>query len=323
MGAKRILIGVALVGLIGERALGQTGADGLFPPAASAPSDSPLAPVAGTEAGPSMLSSGIMAAPPPPYTPTDTLTDTRSYPGSTLPPGSYPSPWCGGHPVGCAGPWGANGPMGYELYSNTGVSFPFTGGNMIGSLKAGVMTGGGGRSLLFDATGTRAWAIDLGVTYTHNAGNNVRVLQVFTPQPTNPATGELLGPDQVNSFYLRALHRTSFNFAIGRDWWLNGPGFVSETSGTNWRVGAEVGGRYGTAHVDLIPVGDRFNYFRRHSVFNGLFLGGKVECEVPMGAWALFGGVHGQWGYDWMNIIPPMDGDVQSFNVLLTLGVRF
>jgi hypothetical protein len=202
------------------------------------------------------------------------------------------------------------------------VSFPFTGGAFIGTLKAGIMTGGGGRSLFFDADGERAWTFDLGVTYTSNGAGNSRVLQVFTTPPADP-DGVVRTPDQVNSFRLRQLHRTSFNFSIGRDWWLNGPGNLNETSSTNWRVGADVGGRWGTAHVDLIPVANIHGYFRRQSVFHGVFLGTHVDCEVPLGGWILFGGLRGQWGYDFMNIIPPSDGDIQNFNILATVGLRF
>ena len=42
-----------------------------------------------------------------------------------------------------------------------------------------------------------------------------------------------------------------------------------------------------------------------------------------MGAWILFGGLRGEWGHNWMNLVPPQDGNIQDVNVLLTLGVRF
>ena len=324
MGATRILLGAVAAGLAVGPAFGQAPPDGLFPPPPAR--DPAVTTASGTSAVPSMVTPLASVTPsaetPIKGTPFQTLTAGPTYP-SVHPPGSYPSPWVGGQPVCCTGPYGARGPVGYELYSNTGVSFPFTGGAFIGSLKAGIMTGGGGRSLLFEASGDRAWVVDLGVTYTTNGGGNSRVLQVYTRPAEDSTTGTVTQPDQVNSFLLRQLHRTSFNFGLGRDWWLNGHGNLDETSGPNWRVGADVGGRWGTAHADLIPVGNQHGYFRRQSVYQGVYLGGHVDCEVPMGAWTIFGGLRTQWGYDFMNIIPPSDGDIQNFNVLLSAGIRF
>lgn len=322
MAATRILLGAAVLGLAVGPAFGQPTADGLFPPPPVADPTITPAQAVGSAASPLASVYETARTPPPKGTPFESLTTEPTFP-SQYPPGAYPSPWVGGQSACCTGPYGKHGPLGYEIYSNTGVNFPFTGGAFIGTLKAGIMTGAGGRSLLFDAAGQRAWVFDLGVTYTTNGGDNDRILQVFTTPAPNAQTGIVETPDQVNSFRLRQLHRTSFNFGIGRDWWLNGPGNVNEFSGPNWRVGVDGGGRWGTAHVDLIPVGDIHNYYRRQGVYHGVYLGSHIDCEVPMGATVLFGGLRGQWGYDFMNIIPPMDGDIQNFNLLLTVGLRF
>ena len=47
------------------------------------------------------------------------------------------------------------------------------------------------------------------------------------------------------------------------------------------------------------------------------------DWEYPMGAWSLFGRLLSEFGHNWMNLVPPQDGNVQDINALLTLGVRF
>ena len=42
-----------------------------------------------------------------------------------------------------------------------------------------------------------------------------------------------------------------------------------------------------------------------------------------MGPWVLFAGLRSEWGYDLMNIIPPLDGDIKDLNFLLFTGIRF
>ena len=110
---------------------------------------------------------------------------------------------------------------------------------------------------------------------------------------------------------------------VGRDWFAQGPGFLTPDCPTNWRYGWELGGRWGTGHADLEPVADRTNYLRKSGVYHGVFLGAHADVEVPMGAWLFFAGGRAQWGYDWTDFIPPQQGDIQNVNLLLELGVRF
>ena len=42
-----------------------------------------------------------------------------------------------------------------------------------------------------------------------------------------------------------------------------------------------------------------------------------------MGGWIWFAGTRVDWGYDWMDIVQRVKGDVQSVNLLFTGGVRF
>ena len=42
-----------------------------------------------------------------------------------------------------------------------------------------------------------------------------------------------------------------------------------------------------------------------------------------MGAYILFGGVRAQYGFHHSNVVPPLSGNFQDLNLLLTAGFRF
>lgn len=308
MAARRIYLGVILATMTFGIAVGQEPANPEKLSVDAPPMSVPMAP----------------AAPP---SPIDTLTaPPTATAGHSLPPGTVTSPWVGPVPAGadCCGPVGRNGPLTYELYGVTGPSLPIAGGEFIGALKTGWVVGGGGRSLWFNPAGDRAWVLDLGLTYTHNFGRSQRIYDIFTPSSQlDQNTGLPTAPDQLNPFFIRELTRTSFNFALGHDWFLSGPGYAGTMLAPNWRVGAEVGGRWGTAHVDLIPIADTTNYLRKHDVYHGVFLGVHSDYERPLGAAILFAGLRAQWGYTWTDLIPPQDGEIQDINLLMTFGVRY
>jgi len=242
-----------------------------------------------------------------------------------VPPGSYPSPFFTDGP-GCAGPLGRNGRIGYDLYSYTGPTIAVGEGWLARQLQTGWMTGGGGRSLFFNRSHDAAWAVDLGLSYQFNRGSvghytnlELRQAPIVIGNTRSPR------PDILAEQAIRGLSRTNFNFGIGRDWWYWGPGTVGVESGWNYRFGTTVGGRWGTAHVDMIPQNETANgdYARRQGVTHGLFIESHATVEVPMGAWILFGGLRTEWGYDWMNLIPPMQSNLHNFNILMTAGIRF
>jgi hypothetical protein len=241
--------------------------------------------------------------------------------GTGLPPGAYPSPYFTDGP-GCCGPLGRNGRIGYELYAFTGPAWALGEGRFARQLQTGWLTGGGGRSLFFNTTHDAAWVLDLGLSYQYNRGSVDHFTDLFLRQPP-----DFLGnarPDVLAPAAVRGLHRTNFNFAIGRDWWMWGPGSTGLGNGWNLRVGGVVGGRWGTAHVDLLPqnlaLGD---YQRRQGVTHGVFIAPHATVEVPMGAAIWFAGLRAEWGYDWMNLVPPIQGNLHSLNLLMTAGIRF
>ena len=269
----------------------------------------PIQPIAGTESDP--------------Y---GTLTGQPQLPmANGIPPGSYPSPYFTAGP-GCCGPLGRNGRIGYELYLNTGPTWAFGEGEFTRRLQTGWMVGGGGRSLFFDPSHTAAWVADIGLSYQYNRGEFDDPLTLFIKQPPlrNPITGQVTAqPDLLTRVAIRALDRTNFNFALGRDWWLWGPGSTGQESGINTRIGGLVGGRWGTAHVDMVPLNDPTGYARRHSVTHGVFVAAHATVEVPMGTTIWFAGLRTEWGYDWTNLVPPIDGNIHNLNLLLTAGIRF
>ena len=242
-----------------------------------------------------------------------------------LPPGAYASPWYTDGP-GCCGPLGANGRIAYDLYTYVGPTVPFGSGVFTDRLNTGIMVGGGGRSLFFNQPGDAAWAIDIGLSYQHNRGKLARPIDMFVRvPPQEDFTGAITEqPDAFISARIRGVHRTSFNFAFGREWFLFGPGSPgAQSNGWNVRVGADLGGRWGTAHIDVLREDNNDFYFRRQGVTHGFFTAAHCGWEVPFGGWVWFGGIRAEYGYTWMNIAHPHKSDIQDANVLFQTGVRF
>lgn len=260
-----------------------------------------------------------------PGDPIGTLTGQPALSVPGLPLGSYPSPYYVDGP-GCCGPMGRDGRITYEIYDIAGVNFAF--GSGLGShLDAGWTIGGGARTLFFDPTHTRAWTVDLGLTYTHNAANGLKdPLQLDIRQPLivnaagNVATAQ---PDRVARTAIHGIHRLSFNYSFGRDWWLLGSGATGSEETTNVRVGAWVGGRYGTAHVDLVPLDQPNAYSRRQNAWEGVFVGAHAGFDTPLGGWIFFGDLRVEYGYDWLNLIPPVHSNLNNINIQVSAGIRF
>lgn len=239
-------------------------------------------------------------------------------------PAQPPGPWLADR-AGCCGPVGANGPVTYELYLTTGINY-VSGSDLTDRLNPGVVAGGGGRSFLYDRDGTAAWTIDLGITYTWNRGIQDDTMFVLDKGQIeiDPIFGtETVIPPSLKEVRLRGLYRTSFNYALGRDCWLWGPGVPGYETGWNLRWGALVGGRWGTAHVDLIPVNEENGYMRTQATFLSAYFDIHMDWEIPCGGWILFGGFAAQYGHDWMNIIAPLDSEIDNVNIMMTGGFRF
>jgi hypothetical protein len=241
------------------------------------------------------------------------------------PPGTYPSPYYVDGP-GCCSPLERDGRIGYELYTFSGVDIPF-GPGLGARLYTGWDIGASLRTLFFDPTHTAAWTLDLGGSYTHNFGvetHNPANLLIKQQPIVNSTTGtETNQPDLLEFSSIHGVDRSSFNYNLGRDWWLMGRGNEGGEHGTNLRVGVWIGGQYGTAHADVIPLGIPGAYERRQNAFEGITCGGHVTLEKPIGGWILFGGLRAQYVYDWTNIVPPINGNFSSIDIQLQVGIRY
>ncbi|MCU0703951.1 MAG: hypothetical protein MUF18_08250 [Fimbriiglobus sp.] len=337
--AKRLLASAACVPLLAAAAVGQSFTAPPPTPQLASPAGSsqpfgpswpaPTALLPGKSVGVRPASAIDVPALPTAPSPTDTLVGSGVPSLPTLPtvadavPGAVYSPWCGDTPAGgCYGPVGANGPVTYEPYLRTGVSLISGGGTMAAVTKTfGWNFQGGARSLFFNPTGDAAWVFDLGLSHTNHRGRGAA-------NPLNIEVGAVKFGGGLNrdlfAVGLTELRRTSFNFGLGRDYFLNGPGVVGQEPGYgNFRAGWDIGGRWGTASADFEPFGDPGGNRRRQDVFHGLYLGGQGTWERPMGAWTFYIGGRIEWGYYWTDMIPPNDGDFRDVNLLLVGGVRF
>jgi len=224
---------------------------------------------------------------------------------------------------------GRHGQIAYELYAYTGPDFMLGGGQFLSRLQVGWDVAAGGRSLFFNPAGDAAWVVDLGLNYAYNRGSSTALLDLFIRQPvtsittTSGATITSQTADQLMTSRIKALDRTWMNLSLGRDWFSWGPGNPGGESGWNLRCGVDTGAQWGSAHVEVIPGDNPNNFARRQNVFEGVSIGAHLNAEAPLGGWIWFGGLRLETGYQWMNIVPPVNGDVAYLNLLMTTGFRF
>lgn len=149
---------------------------------------------------------------------------------------------------GCCGPIGGNGPIGSEMYLRSGVSIPIGGGALEGSLSTGWDLEGGARVLFFNRAVDAAWTVDISVTNIFNPPNSTpnHVTLTNVPLQTAGITGGTT-TTTVPSLTVTPsdLNRTYVNISAGREVWMLGTADSSHND-LNWRIGWDVGGRWGT-----------------------------------------------------------------------------
>ncbi len=238
-------------------------------------------------------------------------------PGPAVPIPAQPSSWMD-YPrcLGCCGPIGGNGPIGYEVYVRNGLDFAL-GGNTFGArMDAGWDIEAGARTLFFNPEDDAAWAVDLGVSNIYNSSrdrNTTYTLLNLRDKATNTNI-----PSTVVT--VRDLNRTYFNVSGGREWYLWGPADAAncDKPETNLRVGVDVGGRYGTEKLDVT------NFHHLTDVNAGVFLAVHSDLEIPCGCCILLAGLRSEYGYTWADILQRQNNsDVQDISLLFNLGVRF
>jgi hypothetical protein len=250
-----------------------------------------------------------------------------------LPPGSVPDPWITYDRPGCCGPMGADGPVGWEFYTRNGVSIP-TGNNVLQeSLNPGWQTAVGARTLLFNKDTTAAWTSDVGVSYTYNnAGRADRVFNVLFPFTVTEfdfntfqnVSRLVFTPVPVN---IRAYHRASLNVAGGFERYIGNPAYCP---GNHFRVGGDIGGRWGASRLELNDVSraDRIDYRRLYDVYGALFLSLHSDVEIPITACTWFvAGFRAEWNVNWSDIlknsVPHQGSNLVDVNLLINAGFRF
>ena len=208
-------------------------------------------------------------------------------------------------PGDCCGPVGGNGPIGQDVYFRAGVALPFGKGNLPKELNLGWTFQLGARSEFFDTDGRAAWAVDAHVYYAYNNAGGQGIV--------------FLRNDIVT---VRALHRWAAGLLGGRDWFLNGPGFVGGMWDLNTAYGLDFGGRWGTGHVDAQPITDATGYRRKQDVFGQLLIAAHADFSVPVGGWTFVGGARLELDYtasDFLN----SGSCFYDLNFMLTVGVRY
>jgi hypothetical protein len=137
---------------------------------------------------------------------------------------------------------------------------------------------------------------------------------------------------------VRSLNRTYVNFGLGREWYLIGNGLTCGNGGFicgpnaggpgcggccgcgqgwTWRVGCDVGGRWGTAKLELHELR------HRTSVTEGVYLAVHSDVEIPCGCCIFVVGGRVEWDVTRIHILQDNDTDTQDVNLLMTMGVRF
>lgn len=206
---------------------------------------------------------------------------------------------------GCCGPVGGHGPIMSELYLRAGPSLPVSGGTLAHTLQTGWEIQGGGRSLFFNSSLDAAWTVDLSIGNIYNNGNRPNLAILF--QGVFPTT-------------VQALNRTFVSAGVGREWYLLAP---AESQDTNWRVGADVGGRMGSARLDLNDATTTSGYRRLNDVLGAVYLSLHTDAEFPCGGFTFLAGFRAEWDYTWMDIYRGPKSDIVDVNLLVTTGVRY
>lgn len=255
---------------------------------------------------------------PVPATPLGTLPapteETATSPGES---GSLlPSNWIRySQPECCGAPGTCGGPIRSELYFRPGVAFPIGGGDFPRRLNsAGYTLQGGGRVLFFNEPRDRAWTIDLGISFFSDASDSPETvpLNILVNQGSPNAPNVVRRNLEVTILHV---YRTFANVGVGREYYLWGS---ADEPCNKWRIGADLGGRIGTAKVDFNEI--------KHRTDNlwGAYVAVHSDWEMPCGSCVWFAGLRGEYGYTWTSILQSQNNsDIGDLAVLINLGVRF
>ena len=251
---------------------------------------------------------------------------------------------------GCCCPTGSHGPIAAELFLNVGPSFNVSGGVFGHELGVGWDIEGGARSLFFNPACDAAWTVSFSVSNINNHANDqtekIPLTNVTAGQAGLVSTSPVTGLPTINTaramqfgidpatlngttsqvlpsfpVTVQSLNRTYVNLGVGREWYLWGPAHIEGMSHgdlPNWRIGAEGGGRYGTADLILNEIQHRTDNI------GGFYLAVFSDVEYPWHCCVFTAGLRVEYSYTWDDILQSRNlSDIQDLNLLVTLGVRF
>jgi hypothetical protein len=239
-----------------------------------------------------------------------------------VPPGAFAAPglsnWITYQRPGCCGSMGGDGPVQAETYVRAGASLPIEGAYFGHTLETGWLVQGGARALFFDPPQESAWTVDFSVSNIYNHGQRSDLPSFFpvlnVPANTTNAFGQANPPIAHFNFpvTVHALNRTFANASFGREYYLWG---AANSDDVTCRVGWDLGGRYGTAKLDLNEIQHRTD------TIGGIFFAAHTDAEIPWGKNLITTGLRLEWDYTWSDILH--DADVQDLNIMVTLGIRY
>lgn len=209
----------------------------------------------------------------------------------------------------CNGPIGKHSEIGSELYFRSGVSVPVGDSTLLSrNLVTGFTVEVGARTLFYNHEFTKAWVIDTGISNTENSG-------IHTPQPipyfgarpgTNPP-----GPQNFN-LTIRDINRTFVTLGVGREWFYR----PAKDQPSQWRLGADLGGRYGTLNAKTRET------VHMTDVIGGAYVGTHLLYEFPCGSTIVNVGFRTNYAYTWSDVFQG-SSDLSEVNLLFSLGVRY
>ncbi len=250
-------------------------------------------------------------APPSPLRPNATPERVATQPGSH--PGGL-SDWIVYRRPGCEGAHGHVSPMYTELYLQAGPTFP-VGTTLSRELRAGWSITGGLRALFFNEGLTSAWTIDGHIINTNlGAGGEGKPFDVTFFH--NGVRSDLVVHEGVagrKSFTVQVSNRTQVGLGVGKEYYLWAP---ADAPGKKWRLGYDLGGRYGSHRVD-------FNEFGHMTdVVGGLYAACHSDIEIPCGRLLWQFGARLEWAYTWSDVLQTIS-DVQDVSLLIRGGIRY
>jgi hypothetical protein len=214
----------------------------------------------------------------------------------------------------CEGGPSKSTPIYTEWYVNSGVSVPIgrATSDLARQLETGWSITGGAKALLFNDTLTRAWVVDLHIINTNQgAGHNN---DGFPITIFENATKTTFGSGGTPLATLQDSNRTSVGLGIGRVWYL---WKSANSEDCHWRVGADLGVRYGSHRVDL----NQFGHIT-DTIF-GAYAAASTDFEWPYKNVVLFVGARIEWAYTGSDILQTANSDLQDLNILFTVGFRY